>query len=132
MKILISGVAPEIPRWMYYVRAVILIVCSVIDLFLLPFGHTCNLPTIWQGRMLRSVRRYRQELEADEIVPIFSPTPARPGHAGHHHRSCRVTLYFALDLEMPNETVTVIRTRAADGDRNHWGKKYAGRWGRMR
>ena len=61
MKILISGVAPEIPRWMYYVRALILIVSSVLDLALLPFGHTCNLPVIWQGQMVRRACRARRE-----------------------------------------------------------------------
>lgn len=60
MRILISGVAPEVPRWMYYVRALILIVSSVLDLALLPFGRTCNLPTIWQGRMMRSIVKHRK------------------------------------------------------------------------
>lgn len=60
MKLLIARRTKEIPLWMYYVRCGIDIICSLLNLILLPFGKLCNLNTIWQGRMIRSMRRRRQ------------------------------------------------------------------------
>lgn len=73
MKFLIARRAPEIPLWMYYIRCGVEIVCSMVNIVLLPFGRVCNLNTIWQGAMLRSIHHERKKKGSrDEMPKLWS------------------------------------------------------------
>jgi hypothetical protein len=57
MKFYTCKLSNNIPKWMYGIRAIIMIVSGICDIFLVPFGKCSGYLMSWQGQMLRTKKK---------------------------------------------------------------------------